>query len=56
MASSGKLEINCSICNKAVDLETSKIDANGKAVHGGCYVLSVAVKRPTEPSTRPPVS
>jgi hypothetical protein len=53
MASSGKSEINCSICNKAVDLETCKIDANGKAVHSGCYVLSVAVKRPTEPITRP---
>jgi hypothetical protein len=56
MASSGKPVINCSICHKPVDLETSKVDANGKAVHGGCYVLSVAVKRPTEPVTRPPVS
>jgi hypothetical protein len=56
MANSGKSEINCSICNKPVDLKTSKIDANGKAVHGGCYFLSVAVKHPTEPTTRPPVS
>ncbi len=56
MASSGKPKINCSICNKPVDLKTSKVDANGKAVHSGCYVLSVAVKRPTEPITRQPVS
>ena len=56
MASSGKPEINCSICNKVVDLKTSKIDANGKAVHGECYFLSVAVKRLTEPTTRPPAS
>jgi hypothetical protein len=56
MANSGKAEINCTICNKPVDLKTSKIDANGKAVHDECYFLSVAVKRPTEPVTRPPAS
>ena len=54
MANSGKAEINCTICNKPVDLKTSKIDANGKAVHDECYFLSVAVKRATEPATRPP--
>jgi hypothetical protein len=56
MASSGESEIHCSICNKPVDLETSKTDAKGKAVHGECYFLSVAVKDPTEPTTRPPAS
>jgi hypothetical protein len=56
MASFGESEINCLICNRPVDLENSKIDANGKAVHGECYFLSVAVKRPTEPVTRPPAS
>jgi len=56
MANSVKPEINCTICNKPVDLKTSKIDANGKAVHGECYFLSVAVKRPAEPVTGPPAS
>jgi hypothetical protein len=56
MVRSAESEINCSICNKPVDLETSKIDASGKAVHGECYVLSVVVKPPTQPITRPPAS
>jgi hypothetical protein len=27
----------CSICHKPVELETSKTDHNGKAVHEECY-------------------
>jgi hypothetical protein len=27
----------CSICGKVVDLETSKADEHGSAVHGQCY-------------------
>jgi hypothetical protein len=34
-------EFACSICNKPVDLKTSKVDDKGKAVHAECYVLSV---------------
>jgi len=36
----------CSICNKPVKLETSKVDELGKAVHEGCYLLKVSVKKP----------
>jgi hypothetical protein len=35
----------CSICNRPVKLETSKIDEAGKAVHEGCYLLKIGVKR-----------
>ena len=35
----------CSICNKPVKLETSKVDELGKAVHEGCYLLKVSVKK-----------
>jgi hypothetical protein len=42
----------CSICNKPVKLETSKADELGKAVHEGCYLLKVSVKKaPPVPKT-----
>jgi hypothetical protein len=31
----------CSICDNPVQLETSKTDELGKAVHGECYVLKI---------------
>jgi hypothetical protein len=34
--------IRCEICAKIVELETCKIDENGRAVHGDCYVLKLA--------------
>ena len=37
----------CAICNKPVQLETSKTDENGRAVHGECYVLKVKLIRAT---------
>jgi hypothetical protein len=37
----------CSICNRPVKLETSRTDEHGKAVHEGCYLLKVKVKRTT---------
>ena len=48
MANSFKLDFNCSICNKPVDLLTAKTDAAGKAVHEECYVLCVV--SPSTPS------
>jgi len=56
MLSTTRPEFNCAICNKPVDLETSKIDAYGKPVHAECYVLSVASKQTSSPSDRPPAS
>jgi hypothetical protein len=44
MVSPAHQEINCSICNKPVNLETAKIDDNGNAVHEECYVLNVVMK------------
>jgi hypothetical protein len=37
----------CSICDKPVKLETSKTDELGKAVHEGCYLLRVSVRKST---------
>lgn len=37
-------EINCSICNKPVSLESARTDEAGRAVHQECYLLSVATK------------
>jgi len=31
----------CSICNEHVELEASKTDEAGKAVHGDCYFLKL---------------
>ena len=38
---------NCSICNEPVELETSKTDENGKAIHEECYVVKVDEKKVT---------
>jgi hypothetical protein len=45
MARSVPQEINCSICNKPVDLETAKTDEDGKTVHGECYVAAMGLQR-----------
>jgi hypothetical protein len=39
----------CSICNKPVILETSKVDELGKAVHEGCYQLKESLRQATTP-------
>jgi hypothetical protein len=31
----------CHFCNKPVKLESAKTDESGRAVHEGCYLLSV---------------
>ena len=49
MARSLQVAINCSICNKPVDL-ASKRDVGGKAVHEECYVLREALKLATQPT------
>jgi hypothetical protein len=56
MARSARQEINCSICNKPVDLETAKTDDEGQIVHGECYVAAMGLQRPGQPikPMRPP--
>jgi hypothetical protein len=39
----------CPICNKAVDIETAKTDEAGRAIHEGCYALSVSLFNATMP-------
>jgi hypothetical protein len=39
----------CSICNESVELETTKTDEYGKAIHEECYVLKVRLKQATIP-------
>ena len=34
----------CSLCNEAVELETSKADEDGKAIHEECYLVKVSGK------------
>ena len=36
----------CSICHKPVELETSKTDHNGKAVHEECYSAGFSQQKP----------
>jgi hypothetical protein len=31
----------CSLCNKPVELTTTKVDENGRPVHEECYVQSL---------------
>jgi hypothetical protein len=39
-----KAEVNCSICDKPVTLETAKTEEFGRAVHDECYLLKVGIK------------
>ena len=43
--------LNCSICNEPVELETGKIDEDGKPVHEECYVQKVSVHTTARPPT-----
>jgi hypothetical protein len=43
----------CPICNKAVDIETAKTDDAGRAIHEGCYALSVSLFNATMPPLDP---
>jgi hypothetical protein len=36
------LVVICSICGRRVNLETSKTDEDGQAVHEECYVRKIA--------------
>ena len=40
----------CSLCNEAVEIETTKTNQDGKAVHEECYVKSISTPR-SEPSS-----
>jgi hypothetical protein len=42
----------CSICNEPVELETTRSNENGKAIHEECYVLKVHLKQATTPPER----
>jgi hypothetical protein len=35
----------CPFCNEAVDLETTKTNEDGKAVHEECYIKSISPPR-----------
>jgi hypothetical protein len=50
MARSSPFEITCAICNKPVDITTTKTNDRGKAVHEECYVQQ-ALKDATRPTT-----
>lgn len=43
--------IRCSLCQMPVQLESSKTDENGKAVHGECYLLRLRLEQATSPPT-----
>ena len=49
-------DVKCSICNKHVDLNTSKTDSNGKALHDECYALRQALKDASQPNSSLPAS
>jgi hypothetical protein len=36
----------CAICRESVNLEESKTDEYGRAVHENCYVRTVVLKKP----------
>jgi hypothetical protein len=42
----------CVICNETVNLEESKADEHGRAVHENCYIFTVMLKK--SPQTHSP--
>jgi len=38
-----KLSLLCQICGAPVPVETSKADAEGKAIHEDCYIKTMAI-------------
>ncbi len=42
----------CSVCNEPVELETTRSNENGKAIHEECYVLKFRLKQATTPPER----
>jgi hypothetical protein len=42
----------CPICNEVVELETSKTDGNGKAIHEDCYTMKTKKTIETKASNR----
>lgn len=49
---------HCAICERPVNLEESKTDEHGHAVHEDCYVWTAELKKPgrrlTQMDARPP--
>jgi phage-related protein len=43
----------CFICKQSVNLELSKTDEHGRAVHENCYVWHVLLKKPQKIITPP---
>jgi hypothetical protein len=41
--------MRCSICEKAVSIESAKADEYGRAIHEECYALKVRLKQATTP-------
>jgi hypothetical protein len=39
----------CPLCNEAVELETTKTNEDGKAVHEECYLISLAGPKGNRP-------
>jgi hypothetical protein len=46
MPDEGNWLLSCAICKESVNLEESKTDEYGHAVHENCYVSSVKLKKP----------
>ena len=36
--------LRCTICSQPVPVETAKTDANGRAIHEECYLMSVTAE------------
>jgi hypothetical protein len=41
--------VRCSICEKAVNIESAKGDEYGRAIHEECYALKIKLKQATTP-------
>jgi hypothetical protein len=50
-------DTRCRICDRPVELETAKVDGEGKAIHEECYALKVKLEAASQDgrghSTRP---
>lgn len=44
-------ELSCAVCKEPVNLEESKTDEHGRAIHENCYILTVKNRKDARPAS-----
>lgn len=44
-------ELSCAVCKEPVNLEESKTDEHGRAIHENCYIWTVKNRKDARPAS-----